>query len=250
MPVQKCERGTGTEVRVVSLEYLLEDQNRMAKATNYFAWQSRLVRPHLGRRIVEVGCGIGNFTASLLDRDLVVALDSEPACVDRLLERYPRHDNLKAYATSPDSDEFSDLVRFQPDSCVCLNVLEHIEDDRQAVRAMASILVPGGSLILLLPAFPALRGPIDHRLEHFRRYRRRDVLALAQDADLKIRTLHFVNLIGFFGWWMNARIFRRDKQSATQIAIFDRLIVPVLSRIESIVPPPFGQSLFAVLEKR
>jgi SAM-dependent methyltransferase len=150
----------------------------------------------------------------------------------------------------PGSPEFQSLESFQPDSCVCLNVLEHIEDDRQAVRAMASILIPGGSLILLLPAFPALRGPIDRRLEHFRRYCRRDVLALAQDADLKIRRLHFVNFIGFFGWWMNARIFRRDEQSAWQIAIFDRLIVPALSRIESLVPPPFGQSLFAVLEKR
>ena len=222
----------------------------MAKATNYFAWQSRLARPFLGHRIVEVGCGIGNFTASLLDRGEVFAVDSEPACVDRLIQRYPLRNNLQADAMGPGSPEFQSLESFQPDSCVCLNVLEHIEDDRQAVRAMASILIPGGSLILLLPAFPALRGPIDRRLEHFRRYCRRDVLALAQDADLKIRRLHFVNFIGFFGWWMNARIFRRDEQSAWQIAIFDRLIVPALSRIESLVPPPFGQSLFAVLEKR
>jgi SAM-dependent methyltransferase len=234
----------------VSLEYLLEDQNRMAKATNYFAWQSRLVRPHLGRRIVEVGCGIGNFTASLLDCGEVVAVDSEPACVDRLIQRYPERNNLQAYAMGPGSPEFQTLESLQPDSCVCLNVLEHIEDDRQAVRAMASILIPGGSVILLLPAFPALRGPIDRRLDHFRRYRRRDVLALARDADLKIGLLHFVNVIGFFGWWMNARLFRREKQSALQIAIFDRLFVPALSRIEALAPPPFGQSLFAVLRKQ
>jgi len=222
----------------------------MARATNYFAWQSRLARPYLGRRIVEVGCGIGNFTATMLDREVVVAVDSEPACVDQLIERYPHRSNLKAYAMSPATPAFQTLLRFQPDSCVCLNVLEHIDDDRQAVRAMASILIPGGSVILLLPAFPALRGPIDRRLEHFRRYRRRDVLALAQDADLKIRRLHFVNFIGFFGWWMNARLFRREKQSALQIVIFDRLIVPPLSRLEALAPPPFGQSLFAVLQKQ
>jgi SAM-dependent methyltransferase len=235
---------------VSALEYLLEDQNRMAKARNYFAWQARLVRPHLGRRVVEVGCGIGNFTATLLDRDLVVAVDAEESCVTLLLHRYRQQENVQAYALRPDSPDFHGLVRFQPDSCVCLNVLEHIDDDRQAVRAMASILGPGGSVVLLLPAFPALRGPIDRRLKHFRRYRRRDVFALAQDAGLKIRALHFVNFVGFFGWWMNARIFHRDAQSDLQIAIFDRLIVPPLSRLESLLPPPFGQSLFTVLEKQ
>ena len=57
--------------------YALEDQERMAKAKNYFAWQGRLVTPELGRRVLEVGCGIGNFTGRLLDHDMVIALDKE-----------------------------------------------------------------------------------------------------------------------------------------------------------------------------
>jgi hypothetical protein len=61
--------------------------------------------------------------------------------------------------------------------------------------------------------------------------------------------LHYVNSIGFFGWWLNARVLRHEAQSGAQIAIFDRLIVPALSRVESVARPPFGQSLFAVLEK-
>ena len=34
----------------------------MSRAANYFEWQSRLVLPELGRRVIEIGCGIGNFT--------------------------------------------------------------------------------------------------------------------------------------------------------------------------------------------
>ena len=46
----------------------------MAQAANYFAWQGRLVAPGLGQRVIEVGCGIGNFTGMLLGRETVLAL--------------------------------------------------------------------------------------------------------------------------------------------------------------------------------
>ena len=79
-----------------STEFTLEDQRQMTRAVNYFAWQSRLVVRELGQRVVEVGCGIGNFTGLLLDRELVVALDCEDACVQSLRERYPGQRNLQA----------------------------------------------------------------------------------------------------------------------------------------------------------
>ena len=232
-----------------SLEYLLEDQRRMAAAKNYFAWQGRLVRPELGRRVVEVGCGIGNFTGMLLDREMVIALDIQQACIDRLLQRYPDRRNLQAHAFDAASPEFVGLARYQPDSCVCLNVLEHVDDDQRAVQAMSSVLVPGGRIVLLLPAFPSLRGPVDQNLGHFRRYRRRDVHALADAAGLRIRKLHFINFVGFFGWWTNGHLFRLNANPEWQIRLFDSCIAPLLSRLEAIAPPPFGQSLFAVLEK-
>lgn len=221
----------------------------MASAARYFAWQGRLALPELGRRVIEVGCGIGNFTRILLDREIVVALDVEPVCIERLKERFPDQPNLHALVCEPGSREFAGLARFRPDSCVCLNVLEHIEDDGQALAAMASILSPGGSIVLLVPACAALFGPIDRNLGHHRRYSRRSLAALAETAGLRIKTLRYMNSIGFFGWWMNAHVFRREAQSRMQIEIFDRFVVPWMSRLEELAPPPFGQSLFAVLRK-
>lgn len=250
----KCAYGTCIKDHFVQsskdrLAYLLEDQRRMAKAKNYFAWQGRLVLPEIGRRVIEVGCGTGNFTGMLLDREAVIALDVQPACIERLLERYPGQSNLEAYAFDANSPDFTALARFRPDSCVCLNVLEHVEDDHATVRAMASILVSGGTVALLLPALPALTGPIDRNLGHFRRYRAADVHVLAETAGLRIRKMHFVNAIGMFGWWADARLLRLGAIPQWQIAAFDKLVAPVLSRVEAIAPPPFGQSLFAVLEK-
>ncbi len=229
--------------------YTLEDQERMAEAKNYFAWQGRLVTPELGRRVVEVGCGLGNFTGMLLDRETVIALDVEPECIQRLKRRYPNRPNLLAFAGDAGGPEFSGLAEFHPDSCVCLNVLEHIQDDRKALSAMASILVPRGVIVLLVPAFQALYGPIDKSLGHFRRYSRASIAALAEATGLRIRKARYMNVVGFLGWWTNAHIFRLEVQSERQIRVFDRYLVPLMSRLESWARPPFGQSLFVVLQK-
>ncbi len=221
----------------------------MSRATNYFAWQSSLVLPNLGRRVLEVGCGTGNFTGMLLDREAVIAIDAEPECVERLNSRYPSRPHLHTSVCDWASAEAADFARFQPDSCVCLNVLEHIADDLGALRKMSEILPSGGVVVLIVPAFPALFGPIDRLLGHYRRYTRKSLRQLAAAAGLRVKTAHYMNAIGFFGWWANARVFRRTQQSERQIEIFDRLVVPFSSRLESIVPPPFGQSLFVVLRK-
>ena len=221
----------------------------MRGAPNYFAWYARLVTPHLGRRVLEVGCGLGNFTAHLLDRDILIAIDPEPECIKRLHERYGGRGDIHAFVRGILDPEFHDLARFHPDSCVCLNVLEHVEDDIGAVRALASVLSPGAIIVLQLPAFPALYGPIDKNLSHYRRYNRAMIRQLARDSGLLIRRMHYSNFIGFFGWWFNAHILRLKAQSARQIEFFDRFLVPAASAIERVIRPPFGQSLIAVLQK-
>ncbi|MGP8248227.1 MAG: class I SAM-dependent methyltransferase [Bryobacteraceae bacterium] len=230
-------------------QYLLADQRKMSLAKNYFAWQARLVLPHLGQRVVEVGPGIGNFTGLLLDRELVVAVDIDPAALGELRSRYGARRNLRVVLSDAAAPEFVNVTQFAPDSCVCLNVLEHIADDGAALRNMAEILPPGGTIVLLVPAFSALYGPIDRNLGHFRRYTRRALVAAAGRAGLVPRRLGYVNLAGWFGWWWNARIAVRQAQSEAQIAVFDRWMVPAVSRLEAWAPVPFGQSLLAVLQR-
>jgi 2-polyprenyl-3-methyl-5-hydroxy-6-metoxy-1,4-benzoquinol methylase len=230
--------------------YILADQEKMSLAKNYFAWQWRLINAELGPRVVEIGCGIGNFTRTLHDRELVIAIDSEPECVDRIRERLRNQANLQAMALDLFHAQFADLARFHPDCSVCLNVLEHIEDDCEALRRMASILVPQGVIVLLVPAFQGLYGPIDARLGHHRRYSRASLLALTKAAGLRLQKVHYINAAGFFGWWMNAHVLKRESQSEAQIEFFDRFVVPLMSRVESWTRPPFGQSLLAVLKKQ
>lgn len=233
-----------------SLSYLFEDLTRMSAARNYAAWQYSVLAPHVGKRVIEVGCGTGNLTGYLLEHAQVLAVDVEPECVRRVRLRFPGCTNLRVELCGPPDAEFRELRRFEPDCCVCSNVIEHIADDVEALAAMASVLPAGAPIILLAPAFEALYGPIDYRLGHYRRYSKRSLARTARAAGLQISIARYMNLPGFFGWWANSRIFQRQAQSASQVAFFDRFVAPLASRIERIVTPPFGQSLLAVLKAK
>lgn len=194
---------------------------------------------------------MGNFTRTILDRELVVGLDVEAACVERHRENHREFKNvvsLEVDASNPASIE--ELRQYNLDSVVSLNVFEHIEDDAQTLRNLWQILPVGGRVVLIIPAFQALYGPIDHLLGHYRRYTRESVRQLAHSTGFEPVQLYYMNFVGFFGWWANAKIFKRTEQSDTQIATFDKLIVPWLRPLERAVHPPVGQSVFTVLEKR
>src|SRR5579863_7826890 len=169
--------------------YVIDDQRRMAAAKKYFAWQAALVTPELGARVAEIGCGIGNFTRWLVDRELVIGADSDPDALAEWRQRYAGLGNL--HAICADGADLRPLRRFSVDCCVCLNVLEHIADDRGALSEMAALVPRGGKIVLIVPAFPALYGPIDRNLGHYRRYRPATIRALAEGAGLTVDKLRY-----------------------------------------------------------
>ncbi len=222
----------------------------MSRAVNYFEWQARLAMAPLGQRVVEVGCGIGNFTRMIASRQHVIGVDIDAKCIAQHQARFNHQQNIRSMVLDAMDPKFLDLKAESPDSVVCLNVLEHIEDDLGTLKAFASILPKGGKAVLIVPAFMALYGPIDKFLGHYRRYTCAGFAKTANQAGFHPTELRYMNTVGFFGWWANAKIFQRTEQSEGQIELFDKRIVPVLEKLEGWVTPPFGQSVFAVLEKR
>jgi ubiquinone/menaquinone biosynthesis C-methylase UbiE len=234
----------------VDSQFTVNDQLIMAEAKNYFRWQHDLVAPFLGSRVLEVGCGIGNFTELLRSKaENILALDIDEQCVAKHKQRFVKLPAVQTMRLDAMSAEIENVRFFRPDTVVCLNVLEHIEDDVQALRHMFNVLSPQGKVCLIVPAFEALRGTIDNRLGHYRRYTRKGLGLVGHRVGFNVVTLKYMNLAGFFGWWLNAKIYNREEQSLGQVKIFDRLIVPILAKIERAVAPPFGQNVFAVLEK-
>lgn len=231
-------------------EILISDLEIMASARNYREWMYRRLAPHIGQRVLEIGAGIGNFTRLLLDRELVVATDNYPPCIEYLKQHLG--DRLKAPPALLDaSGEIGSRLRsYEFDTIVCLNVLEHIEDDLRALTQMYELLVPGGRLVLLVPAFQVLYGSVDKALGHYRRYTRRDLLPTMQRAGFAIENSFYMNVIGMAGWFWNNRIIKRTEESGKQIGVFDRYIAPLAELTERLVPPPAGLSLIAIGRKQ
>src|ERR1051326_1723939 len=100
----------------VSSEYTVRDQGRMEHARRYFEWQFAMAEKHLGRRVLEVGCGLGNFTRHLTARQFVAALDIESACIEIHRRRFAAQPNIASFRMDIQSEDFLELGRHHPDS--------------------------------------------------------------------------------------------------------------------------------------
>jgi SAM-dependent methyltransferase len=218
---------------------------RMAAAPRYNRWMYERLCPWVGRRVLEIGAGIGNMSAFLIDRDRVVLTDTEPYYLDRLRTRYADQPHVTvAELRLPAAD--ARLAAERLDTVVCLNVLEHIEDDRTSLSAMHDLLVPRGRLILLVPSLRALYGSLDQALGHFRRYVPRELAAKLGEAGFRVRHLEYFNLAGVPGWWFTGRVLRRRLIPRGALAWYDALVP--LFRLERFLPWRIGQSLIAIGE--
>ena len=209
----------------------------------------RQIAPFIGQRVLEIGAGIGNFTELLLDRELVVATDKYGPCIESLRSRLGEQLNsmpIQVDIAESGGQIDQQFIEYGFDTVICLNVLEHIEDDLRALSNMQRALKPGGRLILLVPAFQFLFGAVDRSLEHYRRYTKNSVLFKMTQAGFRIERTFYMNVIGMAGWFLNNRIIKRKEESKGQIRFFDDYIAPWAERVERFLPPPIGLSLIAI----
>jgi hypothetical protein len=132
---------------------------------------------------------------------------------------------------------------------VAVNVLEHVKDHEAFLKEARAATISGGSLCLFVPALPAIFGTLDTVFEHYRRYTRSSLRQVIEAAGWKIERVSYMNFPGIAAWFMAGRIFRKTNIAASDARTYDRFVVPWLSRLESIVPPPIGSNLVAIAKK-
>jgi SAM-dependent methyltransferase len=227
--------------------FYANDLLQMAKAHNYLRWQLEMVAPYVGGDVLEVGGGIGNFTIELAAKSLsLTSIEPNEFCHKQLCERTRPLPNVSVHlATVETLDKVLPPAR-SFDTIVMMNVLEHIRNDAQVLAMLKQRLKPTGRIVLLVPAGPWAFGVIDERLGHYRRYSKRYARELMGGLDLVIEKMRYFNFVGIWAWFLNAKFARLNKQDDTQIHIFDRWIVPLVSRAERRLAPPVGQSLLVV----
>jgi SAM-dependent methyltransferase len=229
--------------------FVAEDLRQMEYAGKYNSWIFSLLQPYIGKRILEIGPGIGNLTKFIIQKaDYLEGIEPNPICAEMLRESFKGQQNFSVQEITVEDWDVPSLEDKQFDTLVCVNVLEHINDDLTALSQFRKILQPNGTLVLLVPAVPWAYGPIDAALGHFRRYSIKPLSNLLITSGFQIISAHYSNLFGLMGWTVNAHFRKAVKQNDTQIKLFDSL-VPVISRVEKMIKPPLGLSIIAIGRK-
>jgi SAM-dependent methyltransferase len=223
---------------------------RLDGANNYNAWIGQQMRPFLGKRVLEVGAGIGTITRQIaVGRELVIALEVDQFYVERLKNAFRNQPNVRPYLSGVERADWERLALEDLDTIVASNVIEHLRDDAQAVRNFRRVLKPGGRVVIWVPALPQLYGSIDEAVGHFRRYTKNSLRAVLEGNGFVVERIDWMNVAGIPAWFFNGRVLRRRAVPPLQLRVYD-WFAPMLAKAENRFNMPFGMSLFAVARAR
>lgn len=232
------------------LTYASDELEAMAQARRYYRWILSRFRPYLGHTVLELGAGLGTFSAHLLAEPITRLILVEPVAdlSSRLQLRFGTTERVELKHGRL-GDVRDALPPASLDSVVAVNVLEHIPDDRETLETAFEMLAPGGALLLFVPALQFLFGSMDRSFGHLRRYTRPGLRSLLRTCGFDPVRIHYMNSLGVFSWLLAGRLFRWPTLTPGAVTFADHTLIPLTALLERCVPPPLGQSLLAIAHK-
>jgi len=199
---------------------ICESLETLSQAGDYYKWLANRVKPYVKGKALEIGAGIGNFARWAQENaDEYHVSDLDPRLTEKLSQEFHQVLNWDLYTPFP-NDELYDTV-------VILNVVEHLEDDLQALRCLNARLKPGGNLILMVPAMPFLYGSMDRSFGHYRRYTKASIQRIIRATSFDILKSEYINVIGMAGWFLYGKILKRQNLPQQLCSRFN-IVVPLL----------------------
>ncbi|MEO8665026.1 MAG: class I SAM-dependent methyltransferase [Ignavibacteria bacterium] len=228
---------------------LFVSAEQMQKATNYNQWTFELFEKYIHGDVLEVGCGVGSFTKLITAQskfDSLYCIDISQPAIDLIRSKDFGHAKQKLKI------ECIDLIDIDGryDFIVCMNVMEHVEDDRSFFKKLMSLLKPGGELFLLVPSHKFLYSNFDVAAGHFKRYTKEMMITLEPPPDVKLIDQFYFNMIGALGYWAVYKALKSNNINDTEseIGLFDRYIVPFSKKLLPL-KTPIGISLISIYKK-
>lgn len=217
----------------------------MNQAIWYNQWTMKKFLPYLKGEILEVGCGIGNFTTFLTGYGRVWAIDINKD----YLASTKQVINGKGKVGIGDIEKGEFFFGDRKFNCiVCINVLEHIRDDISALNNLFKLLKKGGILILIVPSHQFLYGQIDKSIGHFRRYKKAELVNKLRELRFEIIESKKLNFLGALGWFIVGKILKENIVKEKNVKIFS-LIAPLALSLENLIEPPIGTSILIIAQK-
>ncbi len=199
--------------------------NSLTGTPQYLSWLTRVLRPHLGDTVLEIGAGLGNLTGRLMARKLnYVAAENDPLYLHALRNRFLRTPSVSVCRLDPENPEDYVQWRGQFDTALCVNVLESLEKPAAVIGLLRDCLKPGGNLIVLVPQGPGLYGPLDQAMGHKHRFSSQQMQEMLAGAGFHVERLIQLNKIGAMAWWISGKVFGRKRISKLALKLFDKTV--------------------------
>jgi len=230
--------------------YIGEELGLFAEAKNWKKYYSSLISPFLGKRVLEVGAGIGATTEILSQEgkhDEWVCLEPDKALATEITRKISTGD-LPEFCSFSEGylTDLKSETKFS--SILYIDVLEHIENDGHELQNAAALLDHGGHLIVLSPAYNFLFSPFDKSIGHFRRYDKRMISSLSLPQFKQIR-LMYLDSIGVLTSLANKYILKQEYPTQEQILFWDRWIIPLAKVADRLFLFSFGRSILSIWMK-
>ncbi|MDA0848990.1 MAG: class I SAM-dependent methyltransferase [Verrucomicrobia bacterium] len=229
-----------------SFVYEGKDLEAMSFAQNYHNWIYENIETELGTKIAEIGSGVGNFTEFLLRNEHARIDAYEPCAKMHLNNKFSK--NPRVNCINSNFELVSKSCDNKYDSVIFINVLEHIQQDSDAIKKAYKIIRRGGTLIIFVPALQVLYSNFDRSIGHYRRYQKSQLIKLAQNASFKIISCEYFDSIGIIPWFVFMKVMRRGL-SIRNTLTYDTFVVPWLKIVEKIISPPLGKNLLLTASK-
>lgn len=235
-----------TSIGMTEFTYVGSELELFAAVGNWKSYWAKRIRPFVTGDVIEVGAGIGSNTPFLDPGGSKrwVCLEPDPLLLSRLQEGLKQAAHLSRYETACCTlQDFDPDQRF--DTIIYIDVLEHIENDREELDIAARRLRPGGRIVVLSPAHQRLFTPFDAAIGHFRRYDR-GMLRSISPAGLTLEHLSYLDSAGLAASAANLLFLRQSMPSERQLRFWDNWIVPVSRVLDKLFLYSVGKSIIAV----
>lgn len=229
-----------------SVDYQGRDLEAMSAAVNYHHWILDEILPFVGENVAEVGAGIGSVSEMLLERGVTKLTAFEPS--HQMFAHLEATLRGKSRARAINDFFSPGYAAEQFDSVVYLNVLEHIPDDAKEVAGAFECLRPGGHLVIFVPALQWLYSDFDREVGHCRRYTLAGLKSVVSGANFRIVHARYFDIAGVIPWYLNFVVFGNTMGKGS-VALYDKVAVPIMKRIESVLNPPVGKNVLLVARK-
>ncbi len=220
------------------VEYLREVGEELPR---YHSWIANMIHKAVpvkeGKRFMDFGCGAAVLSIIFRERFGILPIAVE---LDAALRHQCKEAGFEVHRSLAD-------VSIKLDVIFSSNVLEHIEDDVQMLCELRNHLVPGGRLILFLPAMPILWSNMDVTVGHYRRYTRAELRRRVTAAGFEVINCNYKDSAGFFATLAFKMLSgAMEKPSIRSLKIYDRWILPASKIGDLVFGRLFGKNVFLV----